>query len=437
MPASEQSQREQRIPVRKSELLDALIEHGTLRSPQEEAQFRRIAWLLAVISHHEFFDHLSRLHEAYHHLDPDRAPRVELNPATEEQDYLVLRDALLAGLRGANFMEVPRSEIEHAHEERAAVRVRLRTSLDEFREVRFFGRGLHRETLTVSDWYGLRKRRIEADVYDDVVMLCGMKPASQLKPNGKRRRKREPPRRLRPGSVMIRSFRHIASADLNALYPNARIVMGTLDRLFLTIPAIAGGVPIILNLVSTVTVLFLVAGFYLGLSGAVNDNDLKKALAATSGLIALGAFIMRQWMRYQRQSLLYQKELAENIYYRNVSNNAGLFDSLIGAAEEQECKEAFLACYFLLDDGAPATPRALDTRIEQWLAQKFGIAVDFDVDDALGKLERLGLAQRAGDTFTILPMAEMQSRLETVWTGMINREAGFSPQTRAAGVSPG
>ena len=413
MTAPEQSQhREQRIPVRKPELLDALIGHGALRSPQEQAQFRRIAWLLAVIYHHEFFDHLSRLHEAYYHLDPDRAPRIELDPATEDRDYHVLRDALLAGLRGANFVEIPHAEIEDSHEERAAVRFNLHTSLDEFREVRFFGRGLHRETLTVAEWYGLRKRSIETDVYDDVVMFCGMKPASQLKPSGKRRRKREPPRRLRPGSVLIRSFRHIASADLNALYPNVRIVMSTLDGLFLTIPAIAGGVPIILNLVSTVTVLFLVAGFYLGLSGAVNDNDLKKALAAMSGLIALGAFMMRQWMRYQRQSLLYHKELAENIYHRNVSSNAGLFDSLIGAAEEQECKEAFLACYFLLTERETLTADMLDRKIETWLGQQFGIAMNFEIEDALAKLDKLALLKRDGDKLAIPPMEEILSRLE-------------------------
>ena len=56
---------------------------------------------------------------------------------------------------------------------------------------------------------------------------------------------------------------------------------------------------------------------------------------------------MRQWLKYQRQSLMYQKELTDNIYFRNVNNNAGIFDSIIGAAEEQECKEAFLAYYFL------------------------------------------------------------------------------------------
>jgi predicted transcriptional regulator YdeE len=57
--------------------------------------------------------------------------------------------------------------------------------------------------------------------------------------------------------------------------------------------------------------------------------------------------VLRQWVKYQRRSLKYQIELTDNIYYRNVNNNAGVFDYLIGAAEEQECKEAFLAYHFL------------------------------------------------------------------------------------------
>ena len=41
--------------------------------------------------------------------------------------------------------------------------------------------------------------------------------------------------------------------------------MGLRDRLMLGVPALIGGVPILLKLASTLTVLFLVAGFYLGL----------------------------------------------------------------------------------------------------------------------------------------------------------------------------
>ena len=46
------------------------------------------------------------------------------------------------------------------------------------------------------------------------------------------------------------------------------------------------------------TVLFLVAGFYLGLSGTMHDRDMEQALAALTGLLALGAFLLRQWGKF-------------------------------------------------------------------------------------------------------------------------------------------
>ena len=79
-----------------------------------------------------------------------------------------------------------------------------------------------------------------------------------------------------------------------------------------------------------------------------SDNDLEQALAALSGLFALGAFLLRQWGNFHRQSLIHQKQLTDNIYYRNINNNSGIFTYLIGEAEEQECKEALLAYYCLI-----------------------------------------------------------------------------------------
>jgi hypothetical protein len=275
--------------------------------------------------------------------------------------------------------------------------------------VRFFRRGHHKETVEISEWLGFRKRRVEFGVYDDVVLLVTMKGAS-----AETGRKRGPKPKVRPGAVLLKYFRDIASADLHALFPDVRVVMGLRDRLMLGVPALIGGIPILLKLASTLTVLFLVAGFYLGLASAVRDDEMAGALAAISGLIALGGFIVSQWVRFQRQSLLHQKILSDNVYYRNVNNNAGIFDYVIGEAEEQECKEAFLAYYFLLKDGAP-TEDALDQRIEAWLNKTFGADVDFECDDALAKLERLGLLKRDGDKLSVPPLGEALIRLDRIW----------------------
>jgi hypothetical protein len=195
--------------------------------------------------------------------------------------------------------------------------------------------------------------------------------------------------------------------------------MSIFDTLALGVPAIAGGIPILLNLASTVTVLFLVIGFYLGLVAAVEHDELKRGFAAMSGLAALIGFIMRQWLRYQRASLKYQRELTDNIYFRNVNNNAGIFDYIIGSAEDQECKETFLAYYFLRTASLPLTQAELDRRIEQWLDEAFGVETDFAVADALAKLERFSLLKREGERLHALAPEEALAQLCDVWSKLL------------------
>jgi hypothetical protein len=240
----------------------------------------------------------------------------------------------------------------------------------------------------------------------------------------RRNRKRLAQQKLRPGSVLIKSFRNIAGTDINALFPNVRVVLSLKDKLLLSGPALAGGLPILLKLASTITVLFLVIGFYFGMSAKIAEEETAGALAALSGLVALGGFIMRQWLRYQRQSLKYQKELTENVYFRNVNNNAGIFDTMIGSAEDQGCKEAFLAFYFL--STAAATKLAaseLEDTIERWLAQAFGIDIDFKIGDALAKLGRLGVLRRDGERLSVLPLEGTLLALERIWADYFKPKA--------------
>ena len=409
---SDIGRRDHFIPVRKSDVLHALIEQGSLGGEQQPEKFRQLCRLLGAIYHYEYYDQLERLRDDYFYFNPELDSHVRFDLATIERAYQDMIVTFMRVLHSASFIEVPHEEIALSHREHAVVRVNIETPMEDYREVRFFRRGHHRETIEITEWYGWRKRSIEADVYDDIVLLVTMKNDNEAEATGK---KKKGTRKVRPGAVLLKYFRNIASADLNALFPDVRVVMGLRDKLVLGVPALLGGIPILLKVGSTATVLFLVAGFYLGMSGAVRDEQVTAALAGISGLVALGGFVVRQWVKFQRQSLLYQKQLADNVYFRNVSNNAGIFDYLIGAAEDQDCKEAFLAYHFLLASGDGPPQDELDRRIEYWLKQSFGAEIDFECDDALAKLDRLGLLQRDGNRLLVLPLDEALGRLDQLW----------------------
>jgi len=405
-------ERERFIPVRKSDLLDALIDHGALASDVERARFRQFWRQLASIYHYISFDQLEKLRDDYYYFSPELADIDHLDAETLERLHSEFDDTLTDVLKEANFVEVPHDDITHAHSQRHILQVKIETPTEDYREIRFFHRGHHTEQVETSSWFGLRKRRVDVSVYDHVIVMVMIKRESDL---SKRQLKRLAKNKLRPGSILIKYFRNIARSDLNMLFPEVRVVMSAFDKVALGLPAIAGGIPIILNLLPTVTVLFLVIGFYLGITGEVEQDAVKKAFAAISGLAALGGFILRQWLRYQRQSLKYQKEIADNVYFRNINNNAGIFDYVIGTAEEQESKEVFLAYYFLLTASEPLSQTELESRIEGWLKERFGLDVEFAVDDALRMMNDLGLLKRSGDTLSVPSLDDAMIVLDRHW----------------------
>ena len=418
-------QRDRFIPLRKSDIVGGLVAEGHLDAAGQ-AELRQIARMLGAIFHYEYFEELDRLREAYFYFDPEVDPKAG-GPANDlEAAYRTLSEEFIRVVTEANFIEIAHDEIARAFAEHALVRVKIKAPVEDYREVRMFRRGRHKETIEVPSWFGWRRRPLEVEVYDDVVMMIATRPNGVMPadPHKVRAAARRSKQKVRSGAVLFKYFRHIARGDLEALFPNVRVVMSLFDHLTLGVPAVVGGIPILIKLASTVTVLFLVAGFYLGLTGTIGDNDAEKALAALSGLFALGAFLLRQWGNFHRQSLVHQKQLTDNIYYRNVNNNSGIFNYIIGEAEEQDWKEALLAYYGLLTAESPLTREALGAGIAELLARVFGVSADFEIDDALARLRRLDLLNETDGRFSVPPLAGALTRLDREWAELLRAEAG-------------
>jgi hypothetical protein len=415
------------VPVRKAALLDALLADQELCGPLERDCLASFSKLLGSILHFEYFSRLESVRLAYHPVDPEDLTNEPETQQQFERHYDVFIAQFEALLRGANFVEVSPQEIDRAHTEHSALRVEVQTSLEDFHSVRFFRRGRDLDTFEVKPWYGFGKKSIDVEVYRHVVLLTAIKPRVALDEDHLERLRRS---KLTPGSVLIKCFRSIASADLNVLLPNVRITMSLLDKLMLGIPALVGGVPIILKLVSSLTVVFVVMGFYLGLRGSVDDDEMKAAIAGLGGLVALGAFLIRQWVKYERQSLRYLKEITDKVFFRSINHNAGFFDYILGTAEDQDHKEALLAYAFLRRRLEPIPPTQLRIEIENWLKQRFGLALRFEVIDALDKLMRFKLVRQSADGYMAVPLDEALSELGRTWHGF------FPNSTKAAPSEP-
>jgi len=431
------------IAVPQSALVQRLVDHATGPAGDAEARttLRDILRLLGLLFRIEGRETLNTLRDDYLALNPD----LPTAAGTVDADRAVLHDVMHQRLRRvltqANFAPIEDVCLHRAERETAEMQARIRVPREHYADVAFYARGRRRSNTVRTLLLGLIKREkptirlrhvVAVIRFNDEVRLPDWPlPGPLLRALGP-----GPMVRKFAGKTVIKLFTDVAEADLNMLYPGARAVMRMLDKLMLGIPALAGGVPVMLNILPALSVLTVVLAAWLGFAaaGSVDEAALAKALAAMSALAGLGAFLMRQVIKVERQVLKYQMALTETLYVRNVCNNAAVFDYLIGTAEDQEFKEAALAYVLLARAESPLDASGLKAAVEAWLDEGFGLPVDFDIDDALDKLTRLDLLAREPDGTLSVPPPE---RALDLLRGRWHSEAKDGWQAAAALSPPG
>jgi hypothetical protein len=221
----------------------------------------------------------------------------------------------------------------------------------------------------------------------------------------------------RPGSIIVKLFQNVPQQDLEMIFPNVRIRMRLVDKIFVGVPAFVSGVAVIASkLYGPFLLIFGVIAFWLGLRLDEPSIGQKELVIIGVGLFAFGGYAVRQVNNFKNRKIAFMKALSENLYFRNLDNDAGVFHNLLDAAEEAESIESVLAYHFLRQAREPLTQAELDARVEAWIRTTKGIDFDFEVDDGVRKLSELGLVTTdEHGRLTPVPIDAALSHLDRLW----------------------
>lgn len=402
------------IPFRKAGIVRMCADE----IPESEREsFEAFTVLLASLLHHEFRTRLEALKDAYQPFNPDTGVRtvIELDATERQAAQERLVEELTALAEAANFERIDAEDLDQAFAEESLMKVRLEADFDDFEEIVFYRRGERTRQEEVKHLLGLRRKTITFTNYGKVLVYVKFKDAAHFEAHD--REVEDLP--FTPESTIIKLFQDVPRADLEMLFPNAQVRMRPIDKLLIGVPAVVSGIVVVVTkLVAALLPVLLLLGFWLGVRDEPVQLDQAQLIALGAGLGALGGFLVRQFSKFKNRKIKFMKALSENLYFRNLDNDAGVFHHLLDAAEEEEVKEAVLAYHFLRTAEAPLTAAELDARIEGWFARRWEADFDFDVADGVGKLRRLGLVEDGQGHLTAVPLDEAKRRLDETWDGL-------------------
>ena len=417
------------IPFRKhdvSTLCEQLLKHDL-------TCFRTFSTLLVNRIHYQYHEQLERLKDSYNHFDPNKDTR-DLLPSSEvarKQSQKAFASEFAKLLNAANFEKVTDEDLEAALNEESLFKVRLAVSFDDFEDVVFFRRGESVKTETVRTFFGLRKKQVSFTNYDKVAVYITFKDEAYFKEKG------QTPVTFKPGSTIVKLFQNVPKADLEMLFPNSEVKMRPLDKLIISASAAIGGtVVLVTKLGASLLLMASFLAFWLGFKDDEVELTKQSLITFGIGMGVFGSFVFKEWTKFKNRKIRFMKALSDNLYFKNLDNNAGVFHTLIDAAEEEDCKEALLAYTFLLkcseafseNSAAFGTSRSekeiaaggmtlatLDSVIESYFSEELDCALDFDVTDAINKLVDMELVEQDGDVFVAQPLNDAVKTLDDYW----------------------
>ncbi|KAL8193611.1 hypothetical protein R6Q57_026746 [Mikania cordata] len=172
--------------------------------------------------------------------------------------------------------------------------------------------------------------------------------------------------------IHVKHFKNIPMADMELVLPEKKNPSLTpMDWVKFLVSAVVGLVAVI---------------------GSVEtpQADFWVMFAVLSAVIGYCAKI---YFTFQANMVAYQNLITQSMYDKQLDSGKGTLLHLCDDVIQQEVKEVIISFFILMEQGK-ATLEDLDIQCEELIKEEFGASCNFDVDDAVHKLEKMGIVAR-------------------------------------------
>ncbi|KAG1331619.1 hypothetical protein COCNU_02G015870 [Cocos nucifera] len=118
--------------------------------------------------------------------------------------------------------------------------------------------------------------------------------------------------------------------------------------------------------------------------------DIRVAVAILSALVG---YCSKVYFTFRQNKKTYQNLIMQSVYDKQLDSGRGTLLHLCDDVIQQEVKEVIIS-YFILMEQGKATIQELDKWCEQLIKEEFGVECNFEVEDAVQKLKKLGIVAR-------------------------------------------
>ncbi|XP_071915517.1 uncharacterized protein [Coffea arabica] len=205
------------------------------------------------------------------------------------------------------------------------------------------------ENMEISFRSLLSKITIQEPTFDRIIVIY-RQAGTQLKPER---------------GIFVKHFKNIPMADMEIVLPEKKNP----------------------SLTPMDWVKFLISAV-VGLVAVVGSLEVPKA-----DLWVIFAIKLLELFSFQQNMATYQSLITQSMYDKQLDSGKGTLLHLCDDVIQQEVKEVIISFFILMEQGK-ATLQDLDLRCEELIKDEFGETCNFDVNDAVLKLEKLGIVAR-------------------------------------------